>query len=265
MSRFKPLFDAIRHAENHSSQLLASQKIIQNYDISDCMLWARAVKSHKDKANDPNFLPEMIAVISHAVFLTTQHKPRITQILSLLTLLEPQTHGRLAELATGEGKSLIVAMLAIIHVLQGKKVDIVTSSSVLACRETIAQKSLFDCFDMSVSHNCSQHTGNSYQDGPKSCYLDDIVYGDVGNFQFDLLRHEYKGYETRAERQYDVVIVDEVDSMLIDESMKIAALGSYKPAMEHLEPLLVAIWVELNRLLHEESDSDKLISLLTEY
>ena len=86
--------------------------------------------------------------------------------------------------------------------------------------------------------------GSSYLSGLKACYLSDVVYGDI-TFEWDALRTEYQLAGTRGDRPYDVAIVDEVDSMLIEEGAKLALLGGCQPDMEQLQPLLIALWVRL--------------------
>ena len=92
--------------------------------------------------------------------------------------------------------------------------------------------------------------------GYKACYGKNIVYGDANHFEFDLLRHEYKKEDTRGTREFETVIVDEVDSMLIDESGKIASLGSFKPMMSELEDLFQSTWIALGQRKQLMAKSD---------
>ena len=237
--------DAIFAAAQNDSVLQPIEKSINDWNVTDCFAWAKCLKSQPEKAHDSALLPEIIAVISRGNELTNTHKPRAAQLFSLLILLDAKEKGRLAEIATGEGKSTIVAMLAAIKALQGNTVDVVSSSPLLAFRDAEEKADFFKLFDLTVACNWEPHADNSMRAGFKACYAADIVYGDANNFQFDLLRHEYKQENTRGERQYETVIVDEVDSMLIDESSKIASLGSYKPLMSELDVLFVSAWIAL--------------------
>ncbi|CAF5147866.1 unnamed protein product, partial [Rotaria sp. Silwood1] len=83
-------------------------------------------------------------------------------------------------------------------------------------------------------------------------YESSIVYGNVSSFQFDILRDEFNLLNTRAKRSFDVVIIDEVDSMLIDENNKIARLADYILGMEFLNPILNAIWQAINNPTFEK-------------
>lgn len=107
--------------------------------------------------------------------------------------------------------------------LQGAKVDIVTSSLISARRDAQEKAPLFAMFGLRVGHNSDKAENiESF----RGCYAADIVYGDVANFQYDVLRDEYTGNGTRGKRVFECVIVD-VDSMLRDESGKLAMLAWY--------------------------------------
>ena len=245
------IIDVRRASDQRSALLPSSEEIISAWEKADCIAWSKALKLQPQKANDPAFLPELVAVVYRASQLATGFEPRFTQLMTLVVLLESKEHGRLAQVATGEGKSTITAMFAAVKAFQGETVDIITSSPVLAMRDAANSKTFFDLFEITVSHNCYR------QDcGFKDCYRSDIVFGTISDFQFDLLRHEYQCENTRGDRVFQTVIADEVDSMLIDESMKIASLGCYKPSMENLEPLLVSTWTELLRVHKAETFQD---------
>jgi preprotein translocase subunit SecA len=76
----------------------------------------------------------------------------------------------------------------------------------------------------------------------KKCYTKDVVYGCPGNFQGDLLRHEFELMGTRGDRKYDIVIVDEVDNMLIDDAQHITMLSGRMPGFEYLQNILINCW-----------------------
>lgn len=262
-----------RTRENHSTLFSMEEQHplrdirISEWSIADCKTWADKFKSLADRQSR-NHLPEMIAVLIRGVELFAQYKPRTVQLLSLLTLLQTNNKGRLAQIATGEGKSLIVAMLAMIKILQGEKVDIVTSSPILAERDAKDYQALYDIFNISVSHNWDKGT---YRQGFKPCYRADVVYGSANCFQADLLRTEYELENTRGDRPYQTVIVDEVDSMMIDGYGNTTRLSLPKPSMEYLNLLFVSIWQQLIRIdqrLHSSNVSDRenlIKALLKEY
>ncbi|CAF3062018.1 unnamed protein product [Rotaria sp. Silwood2] len=214
--------------------------LIEKWSTSDIKNW-----SEKIQASTSNCVSqyEKIAVVKRAVEITSKFPSREIQLLSVLIMINSEKgKGRLAQINTGEGKTTIVAMLAAIKALEGHQVDIITSSPELATPQSIQQKEFYQQFNLTVSHN-----GNDSID-IKERYKADIVYGAAGNFQGDILRDEYSKLGTRNGRKCDVAIVDEVDSMLIDGKNHIVMLSSPMPAMDHLEPLLAAIWTQIGEL-----------------
>ena len=146
---------------------------------------------------------------------------RPIQLISLLFLTknEPKLGGIFLQINTGEGKSLIIQFLAAYLALLGNKVDIITSSSILAER---------DCEDEKVKRFYSE-LGLSSGCASKDQYLANIVYGDTQNFQAGILREEYKGKEIRNHRSFHCVIVDEVDSISLDNIITMTQLTDNFP------------------------------------
>ncbi|CAG0894755.1 unnamed protein product, partial [Cyprideis torosa] len=217
--------------EHHEEKLSWTEKKIQ--------LWSKDIKKDKQEFTDY----EAIAIIYRGNFLITGHRLTDTQILCcLIALRGGKLHGKLLEVATGEGKSTIICILAIINALRGKKVDVITSSPVLAERDAKQKAKLYRMFSLTCADNNDK---TAYLKGRKDCYKADIVYGEMSQFQFDILRDNYSKLGTLGERQFMTAIVDEVDSMLIDDSSKIARLSSTVPGMDHFQPIYVFIWQHL--------------------
>jgi preprotein translocase subunit SecA len=231
---YKDLLDAY-----HSSSTLSTdnKKFISSWAEEDIQTWATVIKEKPSiDFTQAAVKYELIAVVQRAVELYHNYTPRATQLLSILILLNPaQEKGRFAQINTGEGKSLIVAMLAAIHALQGKKVDVVTTSTELSVPEVAEQEGFFNMLGLSVGEN-------SKYEAKREAYKCNIVYGTAGDFQGDILRTEFSGLDIRGERGAGVVIVDEVDSMLFDNRSYSIRLASKTPAMNHLEVLLAAAW-----------------------
>lgn len=187
------------------------------------------------------------------------YSPRDIQILALLILYKTQdSMGRLVQINTSEGKTIIIAMLAIIKVLEGHKVDIITSSTELARPQSKQQEKFFSLFGISIIHNCPEDLQDT-----KERYKSDVVYGSAGNFQGDLLRDEFSKLGTRSNRKYDVAIIDEVDSMLIDDKSHIVMLSTTIPGMEFLEPLLASIWCQIERISSQIFTKDNKTSYIS--
>ncbi|MDX1916568.1 MAG: hypothetical protein SFT68_01090 [Rickettsiaceae bacterium] len=196
--------------------------------------------------DDKTKLIEILAVVKRASSIANKQDPREVQMISVLLALADNERGSLLEIATGEGKSLIVAMLASVKALLGHKVDVITSSPVLAERDLEEKLYFFKILGLDAYHNIS--SGMNSRKAPKECYKCDIVYGDLSNFQYDYLSTEYNQYNTKNGREFDVCIVDEVDNMLVDEANKSALIGSTTPGMDKLREIYLAVWGEYCRL-----------------
>ncbi|CAF3389253.1 unnamed protein product [Rotaria sp. Silwood2] len=213
-----------------------SQKQIVSYVLK----WSTSVKGKLSS----NQIYEAIAIMSKANELATGgHVLRDIQILTVLIFhLKMPNKGRLCQVNTGEGNTTIISILAALKALQGSKVDVITSNAVLAADAINNKQLYYDLLCLNVAHN---NFDDDYQGGKRACYNADIVYGNIGNFQFDHLRDRFLGYETRGSRIFDVVIVDEVDSMIIDNASHIAKLAEPYPGMESLRYIYIKIWQEL--------------------
>ena len=187
------------------------------------------------KVDDEN-IAEVIAVlgkVAHETILEKKYHVRPIQQLAILSLFKSQ-NGGLAEIATGEGKSLIIAIFAAIKVLQGHQVDIITSSWVLAARDVAKQKLFYDKIGITVEHNIK------HERGVKPLYNSDIVYGDLLHFIGDELYDITEN--TKAGRGFDVVIADEVDNMFIDQNSRKVQLSNPIPGFDSLKQLMIYMW-----------------------
>lgn len=247
-------YDKTQRASQVDSVVFRQGKPISKWYAKEISSWANSIKKELEIARDSRMLPELLAVTARAVYLNTGNLPRAAQMLSLIMINIESDKGKLMQISTGEGKSTTTAMAATVQVLKGKKVDVVTSSSVLASRDASEWKSFYNIFNISNAHNIT----DNYIRGAKDCYSKDIVYGDTLHFQSDILRDEYKLLGTRGGRNFkdSVVLIDEVDSMLIDESGKIAKLATPIPSMEYLAPIFVASFHYLNQTISYFKDEE---------
>ena len=138
-------------------------KVISKWQKEDISKWVRKVKLEQ-KCNSSKYIYESVAIMSRANYILYKYAPRFTQIITVLLMIKTGDNGLLMQVATGEGKSLIVSMLAVIKCLQGHTVDIVTSSPILAKRDAIEMKPFYEMFDITVADN------NDVSAGPKICY-----------------------------------------------------------------------------------------------
>ncbi len=125
-------------------------------------------------------------------------------------------HGKIAEMATGEGKTLVATLPVFLNALTGKGVHIVTVNDYLAKRDSEWMGPIFQFHGLSV--DCiDKYQPNS--EGRRAAYNCDITYGTNNEFGFDYLRDNMAlGPEDLVQRKHNYTIVDEVDSVLIDEA-----------------------------------------------
>jgi preprotein translocase subunit SecA len=217
--------------------------------------WAQEKRGKLGKTDED--ICEAIVVMNVAYWLLTSNQFRNTQIIATLLFLEDENQGKLCQINTGEGKTTIVSMLAVIKVLQGYKVDVITSNIVLAKEGVGDKEDFYGLFGISVAHN--EDSKGGYTDGPKVCYTSGVVYGDIGNFQFDYLRDHFECQKTFGNRKFEETwaILDEVDSMLVDNGGHIAKLAEPFPGYDRLRYVYIKIWQELKKAKAEEEDNIK--------
>jgi preprotein translocase subunit SecA len=123
--------------------------------------------------------------------------------------------GKIAEMATGEGKTLVATLPTYLNALTGNGVHIVTVNDYLAKRDSEWMGMIFKYLGLTVG--CIQNEMNSFE--RKVEYKNDITYGTNNEFGFDYLRDNMAQIaEDRVHRGYNYAVVDEVDSVLIDEA-----------------------------------------------
>ncbi|MBR8462712.1 preprotein translocase subunit SecA [Campylobacter sp. faydin G-105] len=124
--------------------------------------------------------------------------------------------GKIAEMKTGEGKTLVATLPVVLNAMSGKGVHVVTVNDYLAKRDATQMGELYKFLGLSVDVVLS----GVYEDGVRqAAYKADITYGTNSEFGFDYLRDNMKfDAKDKVQRGHNFVIVDEVDSILIDEA-----------------------------------------------
>ncbi|WP_299187793.1 preprotein translocase subunit SecA [uncultured Campylobacter sp.] len=124
--------------------------------------------------------------------------------------------GAIAEMKTGEGKTLVATLAVVLNAMEGKGVHVVTVNDYLAKRDAEQMGELYEFLGLSTG----VIVGGEYDDAKrKAAYACDITYGTNNEFGFDYLRDNMKfSAEDKVQRGHHFVIVDEVDSILIDEA-----------------------------------------------
>jgi preprotein translocase subunit SecA len=182
--------------------------------LSDQELAAKTVEFKNRVANGESLddlLPEAFAVVREAGRRVLNMRHFDVQLIGGMVL----HHGKIAEMRTGEGKTLVATLPSYLNALAGKGVHIITVNDYLASRDAEWMGRIHRFLGLTVGCNLSQMDHEAKQ----QAYAADITYGTNNEFGFDYLRDNmvYSPAE-RVQRSLNFAIVDEVDSILIDEA-----------------------------------------------
>ena len=156
-------------------------------------------------------LPEVFALVREASTRVLGMRHYDVQLLGAMAL----HNGKIAEMKTGEGKTLVATLAVILNSLEGKGVHVVTVNDYLAKRDAEWMGRLYNFLGLSVG----VIVAGLSDEQRKEAYGADITYGTNNEFGFDYLRDNMKFYaEQLVQRGHHYAIVDEVDSILIDEA-----------------------------------------------
>lgn len=156
-------------------------------------------------------LPDAFAAVREAADRVLGKRPFRVQIIGGIILHQ----GRIAEMKTGEGKTLVATMPAYLNALTGEGVHIVTVNDYLACRDSEEMGRVYGFMGLTTGIVVHGQTPEQKQEAYKA----DITYGTNNEFGFDYLRDNMVVYKSNlSQRGHAFAIVDEVDSILIDEA-----------------------------------------------
>ena len=168
-----------------------------------------------DGAAAVELLPEAFAVLREASDRAQKHRHFHCQAIGGQVLYE----GNVAEMKTGEGKTIVCHLAAYLKYLQGLKVHIVTVNDYLVKRDAEFAQPIFAMLGATVGYIQSQVDPGGHEGVRQQAYACDVTYGTNSEFGFDYLRDNMKSRkEDQVQGRLDFAIVDEVDSILIDEA-----------------------------------------------
>jgi len=192
-------------------------------------------KRFADGESLDQLLPEAFALIREIARRVSGTRHFDTQLIGGITLHE----GRIAEMRTGEGKTQVATLAAYLNALSGKSVHIVTTNDYLARRDAGWMGPMYTTAGLSVGIIQSGQSGLDKQEA----YGSDITYGTNNEFGFDYLRDNMAfTVEDRIQRGLNFAIVDEVDSILIDEARTPLIISG--PTQENTE-----LYLKINSLV----------------
>jgi len=191
-------------------------------------------------------LPEAFAVVREGSKRVMKMRHFDVQLLGGMAL----HHGKIAEMRTGEGKTLTATLAVYLNALSGKGVHVVTVNDYLAGRDAQWMGQLYNFLGLTVGVNLPQMPREEKQ----AAYAADITYGTNNEYGFDYLRDNMV-YDARdrVQRQLNYAIVDEVDSILIDEARTPLIISGQ--AEDHTD-VYVAINKVVPLLVRQEGEAD---------
>ena len=202
IKKYKPTIDIINKLEKNFESLSDNDLKLKTVEFK---------KRLSDKETIISVLPEAFAVVREAAKRTLNQRHFDVQLMGGLVLHE----GKIAEMKTGEGKTLVATLACYLNALEEKGVHVVTVNDYLARRDSQWMGQIYNFLGVSVGCIISDMDDNERRAG----YNCDITYGTNNEFGFDYLRDNMKySLEEMVQRPFNFAIVDEVDSILIDEA-----------------------------------------------
>ena len=257
------IYESIQNHYNYKISLIQTEEEIKNK--------LETLKPIQDEKLH-SFYIEFISILIRVCELKFQIKPRNIQIISLLLfILKEKNEGIIEEISTGEGKSLIITFLATIKAFLGNKVDILTSSPILAERDAKKMKNFYDIFGITVDY-CNGENKYNEISNTRPYYKADICYGDELSFEGDILRSEFLGLTGRGDKRgFDCIIIDEIDNICLDNIKNMTELVDNFKGYKYLEYCYLFVFNELleiekeyigNNLKYKKSQKKEIIEKL---
>ena len=202
-----------------------------------------------------DILPEAFATVREASWRVLNMKHFYVQILGGIVLHQ----GRIAEMRTGEGKTLVATLPAYLNALAGKGMHVVTVNEYLAQRDAEWMGKVYRFLGLTVGVNL---TGMS-PDEKRRVYACDIVYGTNNEFGFDYLRDNMAVRKVdKVQRGLEFAVVDEVDSILIDEARTPLIISGRGTKSSEMYISVNKFVKTLKRTDYEVDEKDKAVRLL---
>ena len=226
LGRLKPILDAV-NARATEMEAASDGEIRARIDAISAVL--RTLEGEPLKRALDAELPEILAAAREASRRTTGMRPYDEQILGAIVLHQ----GKIAEMRTGEGKTLVGPLGATVNAVGGRGVHVVTVNDYLARRDARWMGPIFAFMGLSIGviahdssylfdpeyHSSDEQTAKLRPVTRREAYAADVTYGTNNEFGFDYLRDNMvTELEQRVQRGHAFAIVDEVDNILIDEA-----------------------------------------------
>ena len=202
----------ITSLQNTVDKINAAERELEALDdaaLRDRTDWLRKRLADGERLDD--LLVNAFATVREAAKRTLGQRHYDVQLLGAMVLHQ----GKISEMKTGEGKTLVATAAVYLNALEGKGVHVVTVNDYLASRDSEWMGQIYKFLGLTVG--CIVHGLNDEE--RREQYAADVTYGTNNEFGFDSLRDNMKfSLEERGQRKFNFAIVDEVDSILIDEA-----------------------------------------------
>ena len=174
-------------------------------------------------------------------------------------------NGQIAEMRTGEGKTLVATLPAYLNALTGKGVHVITVNDYLAKRDSEWMGRVYRFLGLTVGVILADNRGASEYDDKRAAYRCDITYGTNNEFGFDYLRDNMAtSNDMLVQRPYNYAIIDEVDSILIDEARTPLIISGKLEKSADTYKLMAKIAPKLKKDVDYEVDEKNKNVILTE-
>ena len=233
VKKFVPMVSAVNGLEERMAQLNDEDFSATTAAFKDRLANGESLDS---------LMPEAFALVREAAKRTLGQRHFDVQLMGGMALHK----GQIAEMKTGEGKTLVATLAVFLNALSGKGVHVVTVNDYLASRDAGWMGQVYEFLGMSVG--CI--TGGIDDEARRQAYRCDVTYGTNNEFGFDYLRDNLKfRLEDMVQRDHHFAIVDEVDSILIDEARTPLIISG--PAETNSDNYIVA-----NKIVPELGEDD---------
>lgn len=264
ISKVMPVVEHINHLEEEFMKLSDDELKAKTAEFKEILSKRETSSDYKtDRALEKEaldkILPEAFATVREAGRRVLNMRHFDVQLIGGIFLHE----GHIAEMRTGEGKTLVATLPAYLNALTGKGVHIITVNDYLAQRDRDWMGRIFEFLGLSVGVILSSDSFDFQK--KKAAYDCDITYGTNNEFGFDYLRDNMAtSVGALVQRPYNYAIIDEVDSILIDEARTPLIISGRLEKSADTYRLMAKVAPQLEKITHYEVDEKNKNIIFTE-
>ncbi len=265
INKIMPIVDRINALEEEFSKLTDDELRAKTTEFKEFLSkrpTSSDIKQDRilEKQALDEILPEAFAIVREAGKRVLNLRHFDVQLIGGIFLHE----GHIAEMRTGEGKTLVATLPAYLNALTGKGVHVVTVNDYLAKRDRDWMGKIYEFLGLTVGVILSSGEYNTYE-SKKQAYRCDITYGTNNEFGFDYLRDNMAtDLDALVQRPYNYAIIDEVDSILIDEARTPLIISGRLEKSAQTYQMMAQIAPILEKDVHYEVDEKNKNIIFTE-